>query len=47
MCITLIVGSGFVGTRFTAHFLVAGHTVRIANKNDSKKYPPLRLCADY
>jgi nucleoside-diphosphate-sugar epimerase len=46
MRITLIGGSGFVGTRLTARLLIAGHTVTIADKNDSKKYPHLHLYAD-
>jgi nucleoside-diphosphate-sugar epimerase len=46
MRITLIGGSGFVGTHLTTRLLVAGHTVTIADKNDSKKCPHLRLYAD-
>jgi nucleoside-diphosphate-sugar epimerase len=46
MYITLIGGSGFVGTRLTTRLLAAGHTVTIADKNDSKKYPHLRVYAD-
>jgi nucleoside-diphosphate-sugar epimerase len=46
MFITIIGGSGFVGTRLTACLLAAGHTVKIADKNDSKKYPRLRVHAD-
>jgi nucleoside-diphosphate-sugar epimerase len=42
MHIILIDGSGFVGTRL----LAARHTVTIADKNDSKKYPHLRLYTD-
>jgi nucleoside-diphosphate-sugar epimerase len=46
MRITLIGGSGFVGTRLTTRLLAAGYAVTIADKNDSKKYPQLRLYAD-
>jgi nucleoside-diphosphate-sugar epimerase len=46
MHITLIGGSGFIGTRLTARLVAAGHTVTIADKNDSCKYPNLRLYAD-
>jgi nucleoside-diphosphate-sugar epimerase len=46
MHITLIGGSGFVGTRLAARLVSVGHTVTIADKNDSKKYPHLRLHAD-
>ena len=46
MRITLIGGSGFVGTRLTTRLIIAGHAVTIADKNDSKKYPHLRLYAD-
>jgi nucleoside-diphosphate-sugar epimerase len=46
MRITLIGGSGFVGTRLATRLLAAGHTVTIADKNDSKKYPNLHLYAD-
>jgi nucleoside-diphosphate-sugar epimerase len=46
MCIALIDGSGFVGTRLTARLIAAGYTVKITDKNDSKKYPHLRLYAD-
>jgi nucleoside-diphosphate-sugar epimerase len=44
--ITIIGGSGFVGTRLTARLLNAGYTVKIADKNDCKKYPHLRVYAD-
>jgi nucleoside-diphosphate-sugar epimerase len=46
MRITLIGGSGFVGTRLATRLLAAGHNVTIADKNDSRKYPNLRLYAD-
>jgi nucleoside-diphosphate-sugar epimerase len=46
MRITLIGGSGFVGTRLTARLLAAGHDVNIADKNDSRKYPLLHVYAD-
>ncbi|MDR1903165.1 MAG: NAD-dependent epimerase/dehydratase family protein [Treponema sp.] len=46
MNICIIGGSGFVGTRLTTRLLAAGHTVTIADKNDSKKYPWLRVYAD-
>jgi nucleoside-diphosphate-sugar epimerase len=46
MNITIIGGSGFIGTRLAARLLNAGHTVKIADKNDSKKYPRFWVCAD-
>jgi nucleoside-diphosphate-sugar epimerase len=46
MHITLIGGSGFVGTRLAARLVAAGYTVTIADKNDSQKYPRLRRYAD-
>jgi nucleoside-diphosphate-sugar epimerase len=46
MRITLIGGSGFVGTRLAARLIAAQHTVKIADKNDSRKYPHLRLYTD-
>jgi nucleoside-diphosphate-sugar epimerase len=46
MHITIIGGSGFVGTRLTTRLIAAGHSVTIADKNDSKKYPHLRRYAD-
>jgi nucleoside-diphosphate-sugar epimerase len=44
--ITIIGGSGFVGTRLTTRLLATGLSVRIADKNDSRKYPQLRVYAD-
>jgi nucleoside-diphosphate-sugar epimerase len=46
MHITFIGGSGFVGTRLTTRLLATGHTVTIADKNDSKKYSHLWFYAD-
>jgi nucleoside-diphosphate-sugar epimerase len=46
MHITLIGGSGFVGTRLTTRLLASGHTATIADKNDSRKYPYLHVFAD-
>ena len=46
MNITIIGGSGFVGTRLTTRLLAAGYTIKIADKNDSQKYPNLRVFAD-
>jgi len=46
MQITIIGGSGFVGTRLTTRLLTDEHTVKIADKNDSQKYPHLRIFAD-
>jgi nucleoside-diphosphate-sugar epimerase len=44
--IVIIGGSGFVGTRLTTLLVAAGHTVKIADKNDSRTYPHLRIYAD-
>ena len=41
MQITIIGGSGFVGTRLTKRLLEAGHTVKIADKRKSVTYPEL------
>ncbi len=46
MTITIIGGSGFVGTRLTERLLAAGHTVRIADKRCSFKYPELWIRCD-
>jgi nucleoside-diphosphate-sugar epimerase len=39
MHITIIGGSGFVGTRLVMRLFDAGHTVIIADKNDSESIP--------
>lgn len=41
MTITIIGGSGFLGTRLAKRLLDAGHTVRIADKRRSAAYPEL------
>ncbi len=41
MTITIIGGSGFVGTRLTKRLLEAGHNVKIADKRKSVTYPEL------
>ena len=41
MTVTVIGGSGFVGTRLVKRLLDAGHTVRIADKRKSAAYPDL------
>ncbi|MBD5447439.1 MAG: NAD-dependent epimerase/dehydratase family protein [Treponema sp.] len=46
MTITIIGGSGFVGTRLTKRFLEAGHSVRIADKRKSAVYPELWIRCD-
>jgi len=46
MNIAIIGGSGFVGTRLTKRLLESGCTVKIIDKQDSKKYPELRQFAD-
>jgi nucleoside-diphosphate-sugar epimerase len=46
MHITIIGGAGFVGARLTTRLLAASHTVKIADKNDSVKYPQFRVYAD-
>lgn len=46
MYITIIGGSGFVGTRLAKRLLHAGHTVRIADKRKSLTYPDLWLRCD-
>lgn len=46
MKITIIGGSGFIGTRLTTRLLSAGYSVSIADKNDSQEHSCLRLYAD-
>ena len=46
MKITIVGGSGFIGTRLTTHLLSAGHIVKIADKTKSLKYPNLWVYAD-
>lgn len=46
MTITIIGGSGFLGTRLAKRLLDAGHTVRIADKRRSHKYPDLWIRCD-
>jgi nucleoside-diphosphate-sugar epimerase len=46
MNITIIGGSGFVGTRLAGRLVAAGHAVTIADKNDSAAFPRLRVYAD-
>ena len=46
MNVTVIGGSGFIGTRLVARLLASGHVVKIADKDDSHKYPHLRVYAD-
>lgn len=46
MNITIIGGSGFVGTRLTTRLLEAGYTVKIADKRKSVKYPDLWVRCD-
>jgi nucleoside-diphosphate-sugar epimerase len=46
MNITIIGGSGFLGTRLTKRLIAVGHNVKIADKNDSKKYPYLHVLTD-
>lgn len=46
MQITIIGGSGFVGTRLTKRLLAAGHTVKIADKRKSVTYPELWVRCD-
>jgi len=44
--IAVIGGSGFIGTRLIALLLADGHSVTIIDKQDSKKYPELRVAGD-
>lgn len=46
MNITIIGGSGFVGTRLTKRLLEAGYTVKIADKRKSVTYPNLWIRCD-
>ena len=46
MKITIIGGSGFLGTRLVKRLLVAGHEVKIADKRKSKTYPELWVRCD-
>ena len=46
MQITIIGGSGFVGTRLTKRLLDAGYTVKIADKRKSVTYPELWVRCD-
>ena len=46
MHISIIGGSGFIGTRLTGRLLAAGHDVTIDDMNDSHTYPALRVYAD-
>ena len=46
MQITIIGGSGFVGTRLTKRLIAAGHSVKIADKRKSVTYPELWVRCD-
>lgn len=46
MNITIIGGSGFVGTRLVKRLLASGHTVKIADKRKSVAYPELWVRCD-
>ena len=46
MKITVVGGSGFVGTRLVKRLLDAGHDVRIADKRKSHAYPDLWVRCD-
>ena len=46
LTITIIGGSGFVGTRLAKRLLEAGHTVKIADKRKSVAYPELWFRCD-
>lgn len=46
MTITIVGGSGFVGTRLAKRLIEAGHTVKIADKRRSVAYPELWTRAD-
>lgn len=46
MQITIIGGSGFVGSRLTTRLLACGHTVKIADKRPSQVHPSLCVICD-
>jgi nucleoside-diphosphate-sugar epimerase len=46
MRITLIGGSGFIGTRLSDRLVSSGYEIKIADKNKSGKYPRLWVYAD-
>ena len=46
MQITIIGGSGFVGSRLTTRLLAVGHTVKIADKRPSQVHPSLCVICD-
>jgi len=46
MNISIIGGSGFIGTNLTTHLLFLGHTVKILDKKESSKYPIFWVFAD-
>ncbi|WP_158907800.1 NAD-dependent epimerase/dehydratase family protein [Rectinema subterraneum] len=46
MKISIIGGSGFIGTRLAKRLLQSGHEVKIADKKESITYPYLRVFAD-
>lgn len=46
MNITIIGGSGFVGSRLTTRLLACGHTVKIADKRPSQVHPSIHVHCD-
>ncbi len=46
MNITIIGGSGFVGSRLTTRLLACGHTVKIADRRPSQVHPSLHVHCD-
>jgi GlcNAc-P-P-Und epimerase len=46
MVISVIGGSGFIGSRLVKRLMASGHTVRIVDKNESKAFPGLCVKAD-
>ncbi len=46
MNITIIGGSGFVGSRLATRLVASGHTVRIADKRSSQVHPTLHVHCD-